>query len=110
MHHASFTGLKIERARVPGARSLAVGHAAFASCVPGVHATCTLRFSDFPHMSFFKEFQPLFQPVILVEFGLFICSGIIAIKLNQPTAPPNLTDIMGVNQMNSGIKFIPPAN
>ena len=38
------TGLKIERARVPGARSFAVGHAAFASCVPGVHALVSLLF------------------------------------------------------------------
>ena len=38
------TDLKIERARVPGARSFAVGHAAFASCVPGVHALVSLLF------------------------------------------------------------------
>ena len=40
----SSAGLKIERARVPGARSFAVGHAAFASCVPGVHALVSLLF------------------------------------------------------------------
>ena len=39
-----YAGLKIERARVPGARSFAVGHAAFASCVPGVHALVSLLF------------------------------------------------------------------
>ena len=41
---STLTGLKIERARVPGACSFAVGHAAFASCVPGVHALVSILF------------------------------------------------------------------
>ena len=46
-----WAGLKIERARMPGARSFAFGHAAFAGCVTGVHVLVSLIFFDFSDLS-----------------------------------------------------------